>query len=763
METSTAPRTAEPSVQAIDISRNRVTVRSLLAGAVLCGLFAALCPYTANIVSGSLIALDHTAVGATAMLFGLVVCANAAARWLENRFARRAVLAGTILAAAVGGAIVTALNVLPPAGPLSSNWLVLGRIGLVVGGALWLLFAVVVASRLVETVWARGPWLSLSRAEVLTIFAMLLIASTVVTMGLVLQLIPTLPAGEYYANPGNRWETLLFPHIPAWARVSDRLAVQGFFEGLYWLDEFVAPEPGRFAWPMAQGAYEVWEQLRQIPWAAWTVPLLAWGVYLLALYVFMIAAMVLVRRQWMDREILAYPLARLPLDMTRVEDESPPRQRLVAPLLRNPMLWLGVAIPVVYTSLQAMHFYWPTLPAVPKYWSTDVMYGQATFWIWPSFVVIGFTYLINTRVAFSIWSLALAGVLISGWLALRGYMSPEYLGMYGSVGKPFMYHLGMGALLALAAGTLIGSWRYFREVLGKALTGRGPDDSQEILSYRAALLACVVCLAVMLGWLMAFGMSWWAALLFWSLTMLIFYGITRIVVEAGLGACVAPGISPFFMTSKIGTQVMTHADVTAMGMQFPYVGDIRTFTMVAAAYSLKITEEIRDRRRLIFWGMLIALVVTLVVSAAMTIYLAYVYQGTSLNMWFFRDAPQQGFLYAAKMVGEQPGANLQGWVWSIAGVVLMVVLIVGNRSFLNWPIHPIGLAVMGIWIMEKFWFSVFVAWLVKALLLKYGGQKAYMRVMPVFLGMILGQCVIAVVWLLIDYVTGVIGNMPFWI
>jgi hypothetical protein len=51
-------------------------------------------------------------------------------------------------------------------------------------------------------------------------------------------------------------------------------------------------------------------------------------------------------------------------------------------------------------------------------------------------------------------------------------------------------------------------------------------------------------------------------------------------------------------------------------------------------------------------------------------------------------------------------------------------------------------------------FSVFLAWLIKSVVIKYGGPQLYLRSRPFFLGLILGQFVTAGIWYGIDYLVG---------
>ncbi len=93
----------------------------------------------------------------------------------------------------------------------------------------------------------------------------------------------------------------------------------------------------------------------------------------------------------------------------------------------------------------------------------------------------------------------------------------------------------------------------------------------------------------------------------------------------------------------------------------------------------------------------------------------------------------------------------------------MMALMTARRRFAWWPLHPIGLIVMGTWLMERVWFSFFLAWLIKGLLIKYGGFRLYTNAIPFFLGLILGQFAIAGLWVAVDFLTGMTDNWLFFL
>ena len=88
---------------------------------------------------------------------------------------------------------------------------------------------------------------------------------------------------------------------------------------------------------------------------------------------------------------------------------------------------------------------------------------------------------------------------------------------------------------------------------------------------------------------------------------------------------------------------------------------------------------------------------------------------------------------------------------------MMLFTLVKNR-FVWWPIHPVGLAVGYTVPIAQTWFSIFLAWLFKVCILKWGGAKLYKMLRALFIGMVLGLFCSAGFWLIIDTITGGGGN-----
>ncbi|MCX8053733.1 MAG: hypothetical protein N3B12_07985, partial [Armatimonadetes bacterium] len=65
-----------------------------------------------------------------------------------------------------------------------------------------------------------------------------------------------------------------------------------------------------------------------------------------------------------------------------------------------------------------------------------------------------------------------------------------------------------------------------------------------------------------------------------------------------------------------------------------------------------------------------------------------------------------------------------------------------------------GYAIGCAWPAIVYWSSFFVGWLLKSLIQRYGGATTYRRFRPFFLGLILGEFFIGIVWALLSGLLG---------
>ena len=595
--------------------------------------------------------------------------------------------------------------------------------------ALFLLFYLVMANILLGALSKR---LALRREELVLIYVMMIVSASLPTFGLVEHLLPMITGVFYFATPENGWAELIHHFVPQWIAPRDEYVVTGFYEGL------------------PQGA--------AIPWWGWVESLSYWFVFLISLHVVSICMMVMLRRQWVERERLLYPMIHAPLEMVQEGEDG---RFSLAPLFRRPMMWVGFALPILVGSLNALHNYYPGVPSVQLSGSLSLMRNMVHIPFTFSFSLIGFSYFISRNLALGIWLFYILTIFEQGIFDVVGISSTEKLGWFSNPRSPYLTHQSIGAMLTFALFTLWKAREHIVDVVRKAFVGddRVRDDD-EIMSYRAAVLGFLGGLAVMLVWLNAAGIPLWVVPLFLTVALLIFLALSRIVSEGGVALVRAPLIAPDFIMASVGPANLGGGGLTGLAYTYPWTADIVTFPMASVANGLKMANEaVPGRKRGLLWGILAAIVVTLLGSFWIMLYLSYKYGGINLHSWFWQTSSLVPMSYLALMLRSPSSTDLGGWFFTFLGSGLMMGMITLHHRVLWWPVHPLGLAMSGtVFTSGVMWFNVFLGWLIKGVVLRYGGGKLYRDTRFFFIGMILGAFVVAGTWLVIDYFTGQQGN-----
>ena len=145
------------------------------------------------------------------------------------------------------------------------------------------------------------PRVALRQGEFMTIYMMLSISSAIAGHDVGQTVVPTLSHGFWFATPENEWKALFWRYLPSWLTVRDPLSLLDFYEGQ--------------STPYTEAHLRPW--LRPILW---------WTVFLTVLIWVLICMDAILRRQWIIRERLAYPIVQLPLEMTRSMETSSNRR-----------------------------------------------------------------------------------------------------------------------------------------------------------------------------------------------------------------------------------------------------------------------------------------------------------------------------------------------------------------------------------------------------------------------------------------------------
>ena len=570
---------------------------------------------------------------------------------------------------------------------------------------------------------------ALSRPELATVYIMAMIATAIPTIGFSEYVLPIITGLYYFATPENDWEILIHPNVPEWITPNDPDAIKYFYEGL--------PEG------------------QSVPWNEWFEPIFYWCLFIVTLYLVMICMMIILRKQWMERERLLYPLVQVPLEM--IQDDE--RGSLIKPFFKNPVMWIGFAIPFMIENVNALHSYFPFIPRIEIGTSLSLFRNAIGLNLFFNLPLIGFAYLLNRDIALGFWLFFLLTLLERGTFRIIGFQSTEDLSRFAELVGPYLAHQTMGAMIVLVLSGLWVARGHLKDVFRKAFRGDPDvDDSGEVLSYRTAVFGLLIGLILMSIWLWKSGFPLWIVPIFLFAVFIIFTAVTRAVIEGGASVIRSPIMPSDFVVSGLGTSVLGSSGLVALAFTYVWSANIRIFFMPCFANALKLAEEIKGSKRPLIWAVAVAIAVTLAGSIWEIMTISHKHGGINLHDFWFIAVPQNAFRYIAPKFADPVAVNIGGWVFTAIGALLMGLLTFVRYRFLWWPVHPLGFATSTFYIMNWVWFSVFLAWLFKTVILKYGGSLLYRRTRPFFLGLILGAVFVAGMWLVIDFFTGKTEN-----
>jgi hypothetical protein len=568
----------------------------------------------------------------------------------------------------------------------------------------------------------------LNARELGVVYILIMVTSGIPSSGLLRYLIPTPVSIYYFAGQGNQWDKLIWGHFPPWIALGGSPATW-FFEGM--------PEGAR------------------VPWAAWWLPLSRWLIVVGATWLMMISLAALLRRQWADRERLAFPLVQFPIDVLRDDGRG-----ASAWFFSNRLVWLGAISVLLLHLLNGLHAFYPSVPTIPMTASMDSALVDRP---WAAavpvrfnvyFSVIGFGYLLSSEVAAGFWLSCWLMKVQAVVLSMLGYEgNSAWSGVIAEIGDREQ----MGALL-MVAGMLL--W-YLRGTLASAfrqlVSRRRGDDEGEPLSYRFAALGLLVSLVVFFGWLVAAGMSPAFAVVFVVSFVALCLVLTRIIADAGL-LMVQFSFRPvdymllFGGTAALGPTNLTVAAFVDTVLTF----DLREAIMPSVLNGFRMAEQsgipTRKLSRAIGGVLIFALFVTIPVFL-MTFYklgaLTVDRNGTLTGL------PQEFFNELASRLENPSHPSASQYLWMVAGAGAVGVTSWLRLNFVWWPIHPLGLVMGTSYATRYLWFSLFLGWVFRTVTVRYSGLRGYVRFRPLFMGIIMGDVLGAVLWDIVGYITKV--------
>ncbi len=633
--------------------------------------------------------------------------------------------------------------------------------------------------------WLFGRKVAFSGEELLTIFAMSLSTVAIPTYGLMMHLCTRFGGLSYIADrhPEAHLEEICGPYFPSsLLEPSSPQAVKWYYEGL--------PSGKSIPW--------------DIPWGAWITPLLMWLLFVAFMYMLFLSLSTILSRQWVDNEKLPFPAAQVPLAMVSEDGWA-------GPALRSSIFWIGFLVPFLIHSYNALSSLSPDLGTIPLNVTTwEQNYLSEPPWsalrplrlfIFPS--GIAFIFLISKEVSFSI----LAFYFVQKFLVVIAY----YLGIAEShndfiaSGLSFFSGQATGAMIVMAG---MGFWiarEHIKRVFAGAFSPRGwllvcggslalivamraiehaglvrphvglavssvvvllaaallrngkANDRDEIMPYRIATVGLLLSIYGMIRWMELIGASPLVAVFIVFILMVIALALTRLVTEGGLLHMKAHVDPVNLSKALVGVQGLGPHNLAALStVKWGFMFELPAFLMPSLMNSIKIGKERRFCGRRLGVSLVLAIAVAVLVSFytyVTTCYEVgiartwkYLYFTWTFSCW---DTLAQEIRRAMEHPGIVPNWSVLSYM-GLGGVVMFLLYFVRQRF--GWGLHPLGyVAWISPYQMSRLWFSILVGWLLKSLIVKFGGYKTYEGIKPFFIGVIAGECSAVTIWSLASY------------
>ena len=551
----------------------------------------------------------------------------------------------------------------------------------------------------------RRPTWALFPGEMVVIYIVIAIGTNLAGHDQLQILFLTITTVVRRGAPGTDYGDNIIPLLPGHLIPQDRQAVDDLFNG-------------------ATTLYR-WDHIQ--PWLG----VLGWWTLFALLMVWVMLCMVaLLRKQW-DAERLTYPVAEVPLQM--IADTRS--------LFRQPLLWVGFAIGMSGQLINLLHTLYPSVPEIP----IAVRYFQAPDYplraagnipISSFPFAYGLAFLLPVQIGFSCWFFFLVSraEMIFSWMA--GYTDQT------AYSFPYVRQQGVGAALGLALWLLWTARRSLRHAVRAAFGLEKADDAEEPMSYRTAVFGLALGLVGLIAFAMFAGMRLSTAIYYFAILLAIVLVVSRLRAEVGLPTFEFFHVGADEILNRIGgTQRWTGQEMGVMGLFYWLSRTHRQFPMQSQLDAIRLGQRTNTPLRSLNWVILAASGAGIIV--AFWAYLHCVYQvGFESSKFYpsivrsFGAAPWDR-LSAYIKNPVQPDA---GGIWAhLFGSVFVAFLAFMRSRFVAWPFHPAGYLVAASFGLFRLWLPIFVSWLVKVIVLRYGGLKGYRTAMGFFIGLVLGE------------------------
>ena len=608
-----------------------------------------------------------------------------------------------------------------------------------------LFWAILLLLNAVSARFSRSREPLLTRAELLIILAVWLVANMVAGRGMLHPLLASLVGATYYSRSPLS-ENLLANNIPNWLALTDKPAARAFFEG-----------------------HNV-----PVPWALWARPLLTWSLFFVPFILANVCLCALFERVWVRHERLAFPLVALPIEAfgLRGSGQSGSISGASFASMRVPFLF-GLAVPLLLHGFGVAHAYLPGIPCVPFF--NDVSELFAVFplsSLRPVYInfyplLVGLTFLAPADVTLGIWLFLLINkaqmfvTTASGWN--EGVIGGSTLSV-----PPYIEEQSAGAYLALA-GILLYHARHHLRKIGEAMKFRRQTES-EYSVYRPLAWGFVLGIGGVLIWCIVVGFPLWFAVLFFGFYFAVALVLSRLMAEGGVSWILGPILPDKLLLSLFGSASVSPVVISRLMYWMQHLRDTRQMLAPAVFETGKLRDTVGFPLRRFYALLLAGVALSLVVGTLRALPLFY--QHGALSLAPNSDGLQMTASVMPTTALNQATARLltpikpspAAGMAVLVGAAITLLLSSLRTRFFGFPFHPLGYALTGtiqLGYANKMLVSIFVGWAFKALTQRFGGVQGFRYLRGAAFGLIVGDLLMGGLIKLLDALLGPSGYAIF--
>lgn len=499
--------------------------------------------------------------------------------------------------------------------------------------------------------------------------------------------------------------------------------------------------------------YGEWLNITDVPYHGWA-NLIYWGPLFMVISFMMLGMLMLVHKQWIKHEKLSYPLATIAESLLY---KSEPKNHF-ADIFKNKLFWWGFTIVMFIHMYNYSSDWFPDyIHKIPLGWYLDGLES-----IFPAIRKTGCWNLRGIHLYFMMFGIA---YFLASSLSMTIGLSTILYFMFASqiyyitgsapTGQN-METMRFGAYIAFACTLIFLGRHFYGPIMLQAMGFKRTDEENKDSVFAARQF--LICFLGMIFILTTMGFDLLNACIFTLVSAVMFLVFTRIICEAGIpfmqsGWTPSGTLPRLFGGSFIGPKgLMLQGLLSGVLCRDP-----RQLLMPYMATGAKLGEDTGIKRRKFFTIIGICIVAAFVIAVVINLWEYYSFgvqyfwcqkygwncgTGSAVNEIAKLHINGQYEAAASASLGDRfslMSFDSEIWMYFLAGFLFVLLMSFLRIRFLWWPVHGLLFCIWRTWPANLLAASFLMGWIVRSLIVKFGGERNYIKLKPLFIGLIFGE------------------------